>query len=901
MTADQPGGRLPPIDFKDLADALLSRADTLVPMWLPGGARRGAEWVCGGLGGGSGHSCSVNMVNGRWADFSGDDAGGDLISLYAAVRGMKQGAAARELQQDMGWQAPLPVEPADKPKKRRSVWVAQDVVPEHAPAAPVVWSYKDEQAHRWVELTAVRTWDYLWQGQCWGRVARFERASTKTGEIVKDTLPQTWCLDTTTNTCAWRWKMWEGRRPLYVPRGELSGRTVVVVEGEKCALALHELCGHQVDAVSWPGGVNAVDKAHWEWLAGACVVLWADTDSKRVKLTKQEKADGVDSESKPYLACDEQPGRAAMLELAGILRGHGCTVTLIDTAEPGVLPDGWDVADAIADGWTADQVMAHIHSASAEPAPAPKLAVTLTDEPPAWVSEPVPDEVPAAKQVVDARRIGGAAPATGGKGGRRRSRQPLERAAAEDGDDDGAEAEARRRREERVMQAVEVLSERYTLIYGTEQAWDHEQCMLIKVAHMRLAWGKDPVNVWLARPSRRMRNLTDLVFWPGRDAEAVGKINMFSGMELQAVQATAEDVAPMLELLRHLCSTSADDADEVDNVVDWILSWMAYPLQHIGTKMRTAIVMHGPQGSGKNLFWDTWRDLYGKYGKTVGQTEIEDKFNEWVSCKLAFVANEVVSRAEIWHKRNALKMLVTEAKDFPIRGMHTPTRWEDIVANTVFLSNERVPLALDDGDRRHLVVYTPQAADQELYDRVAAWLADGGLAKWLGYLQSYDTRDFGPHTKPPMTRDKQNLVQASWRPPARFAWEWLEGYIHDLPVRVCSGDQLYQAFLRWCQRSGERWPPNRDTFTAEVNRWADDNAPKDPITGRRGQPLLWCKPVQHVDDTGKRKSIRTWIPEACQPPEGVSMGKWAFESAASFQADLDRYLRRFLQQTEAEQ
>lgn len=880
-----------PIDFAELADALLSRAETLVPQWLPGGSRRGAEWVCGGLSGGAGHSCSVNLLTGRWADFSGDEVGGDLISLYAAVRGVRQGAAARELQQDMGWQAPLPVEQADaKPRKRRSLWVAQDIVPGHAPVPPDVWSYKDDTTGRWVELHAVRAWDYVWQGQRWGRVARFERVSSKTGEIVKDTLPQTWCCDTSTDTYAWRWKMWESTRPLYVPRGELSGKDVVVVEGEKCAQALHELCGDLVDAVSWPGGVNAIDKAHWEWLAGANVVLWADTDSKRIKLTRAEKAEGVAPESKPMMPRDEQPGRAAMLALAKILRGHECAVALIDTAEPGTLPDGWDVADAIAEGWTADRVMAHINSAlSPVPEPAPEPAPELADEPPAWAVEPVPADEGAAVAAP------AAAPATGGKG-EGKGKNP-----AEDGAEDTAEAAAKRRREERVMKAVDALSDRYTLIYGTEQAWDHEQCMLIKIAHMRLAWGKDPVNIWLARPSRRMRNLADLVFWPGRDAEAVGKINMFSGMELEPVHASADDVAPMLELLRHLCSMSADDADEADNIVDWILSWMAYPLQHIGTKMRTAIVMHGPQGSGKNLFWDTWRDLYGKYGKTVGQTEIEDKFNEWVSCKLAFVANEVVSRAEIWHKRNALKMLVTEAKDFPIRGMHTPTRWEDIVANTVFLSNERVPLALDDGDRRHLVVYTPQAADQSLYDRVAAWLADGGLAKWLGYLQSYDTRDFGPHTKPPLTRDKQALVQASWRPPARFAWEWLEGYIHDLPVRVCSGDQLYQAFSRWCQRSGERWPPNRDTFTAEVNRWADDNAPKDAITGRRGQPLLSCKPVQHVDDAGKRRSIRTWIPEACQPPDGVSMGKWAFESAASFQADLDRYLRRYLQQSESEQ
>jgi len=444
-------------------------------------------------------------------------------------------------------------------------------------------------------------------------------------------------------------------------------------------------------------------------------------------------------------------------------------------------------------------------------------------------------------------------------------------------------------RPEGFWEVVDDLSDRFTLIYGTESCWDAQTSMLIKVPHMRLAFGKDPVNMWLSRPSRRMINLTDLVFEPGVEV-GEHRVNMFHGLDLEPVPCMPADVDPMLMLLRHLCAQSAEHADEVDEIVHWLLCWLALPLQKIGTKMATAVIMHGPQGSGKNLFFDAWRDLYGHYGKTIGQTEIEDKFNEWISCKLAFVANEVVSRQEMYHRKDSLKMIVTEGKDFPIRGMHTPTRWERNAANIVFLSNQRVPLALDDGDRRHTVIYTPLAADDELYRQVLAFLAAGGLAKWLYYLQHYDVGDFHAHTKPPMTRDKQRLIQASWKAPARFAHEWMEGYL-ELPVRVCSGDQLYRAFQRWCTRSGERFPPNRDTFTEEVHRWAAETVERDLVTGRRAPPCIECKPVQHKDETGKRRSIRTWIPQSCQPPDGTSMGAWAFESAASFQSDLDRFCR----------
>ena len=93
---------LPPINFTALADALLRDADNLVPRWLPGGERRGHEYVCGSLAGGKGSSCSVNLVSGKWADFASDEKGNDLLSLYAAIHGLSQGKAAAEVAREEG-------------------------------------------------------------------------------------------------------------------------------------------------------------------------------------------------------------------------------------------------------------------------------------------------------------------------------------------------------------------------------------------------------------------------------------------------------------------------------------------------------------------------------------------------------------------------------------------------------------------------------------------------------------------------------------------------------------------------------------------------------------------------------------------------------------------------------
>jgi putative DNA primase/helicase len=186
-----------------------------------------------------------------------------------------------------------------------------------------------------------------------------------------------------------------------------------------------------------------------------------------------------------------------------------------------------------------------------------------------------------------------------------------------------------------------------------------------------------------------------------------------------------------------------------------------------------------------------------------------------------------------------------------------------------------------------MVVYTPMAADDELYLAVRDFLDDGGLEKWLHYLLTYPLEDFGRHTKPPLTKDKQRLIQANWRAPARFAHEWLEGYL-DLPLVPCSGDQAYRAFQRWCYLAGEKFPPNRDTFTEEVNRWAQENSGKDD-SGRRLPPLMECKVVQHKDAVGHRRAIRTWLPRGTGPVNGVTLGEWAFESAEQFQAALSAF------------
>lgn len=432
------------------------------------------------------------------------------------------------------------------------------------------------------------------------------------------------------------------------------------------------------------------------------------------------------------------------------------------------------------------------------------------------------------------------------------------------------------------------LLKHFALIYGTDTVWDGETRRIVKIATVRLAFGSDTVRMWLGSKSRRLVLPEQVLFAPGVDV-GVDCINLFDGFAVEPTPCTDADVGVMLELLHHLCSRSADTDVGVEAIVHWVLCWLALPLQRPGAKLRTALIFHGPQGTGKNLFFDAVRKIYGKYGVMVGQNELEDKFNDWLSAKLMVIGNEVVTRQELYHNKNRLKWIITE-DEIPIRAIQQSVRWEENHANVVFLSNEHQPMALEDGDRRYLVVYTPVGRDDDLYARVAAFLENGGHAKFMHFLQRYPVGGFSEHAKPPMTEAKADLIELGLKPSERFMREWLAGLL-PLPMQVCSAEQLYRAFRRWCDMTGERYPPPQPQFTKTADRWVQERLERDPETGERMEPRLTYKVVNLKDTMGARKSVRCWLPRGTGPQNGVSEGEWAASCVDAFEGPLSRFGR----------
>ncbi len=347
----------------------------------------------------------------------------------------------------------------------------------------------------------------------------------------------------------------------------------------------------------------------------------------------------------------------------------------------------------------------------------------------------------------------------------------------------------------------------FVVIYGSDVAWDCVRGRMIKLSAIREAVGRTSYKWWQESEHRRMAQ--DVVFDPTETCSPM-MLNLFDGFHAERDERGQEGCQLILKHLGLLCNNRADE-------YRFLLKWIAYPLQNPGAKMATAVVMFGAEGPGKSLLWEkVVREIYGAYGTTIGQAQLESQFTGWQSRKLFALAEEVVSREEMRHYKGVLKHLVT-GETLQINEKNMPVREERNHLNFVFLSNSTVPLALDDGDRRYLVLYVDRVPPKEYFEALVNEIESGGIAAFYEYLMSLDLTGFSPHTKPPLNEEKQGLIDGSLPAPRYFVRRWLAGETEFPVTAAVTQDDLWRAFCKWCDGANEFKRRQRD-FTQEAVR-----------------------------------------------------------------------------------
>ena len=829
------------VDIKEVAAAALNLINTLVPEWLPSGKREASEWVSVNplRADNKAGSFKVNMATGLWSDFACGDSGGDLVSLYRYLKGFAdQVEAAKALAERVGVAA-LSAVSLPAPAKIDD-WVCVMPVPLDASSRhlahikrghPVMVSEFNDES-----------------GGLLGYVMRF-----KTSDGGKEDLPHTFWRNTKTGVSEWKWRQWPEPRPLY-GLDDLAARPdlpVLVVEGEKCKnVAAASWVGEKHVVVTWSGGSNAVDKTDWSILRGRKVCLWPDCDSQREPLSKAERDAGLSPDDKPFLLATMQPGAKAMAKIATKLIEQGCRVYTVNIELPGIWPNGFDIADALDD--PAFDIKARLANAwYVDPEALPLHPISSGDSGVVAVSNDASKNgnsstegagdggnssqfaAYAAELIADYGLVEGKTKVIHRKSGIEFSRLALNAKFSKEAVESWfnnprkvvvTPVEVNRLKKEaerKLAQEREEIKEclkRYTYLDGSSNIWDAQLYRIIDQGSAKLAMGGE-FKDWLESPVRKVLPMDHVVFEPGIE---MGEryINLFRGLPFEYTHSVpkSELVADWMGLMTEFdgCINIMALIDHLCNgdkkALEWLLNWFAYPLQNVGAKMATAVLMHSDvHGSGKSLlFEEIIKPLYGEYGATVGQSAMESQYTGSRSGKLFMLFEEIFSNKQKYDHSGSLKQMIT-GKTQQSERKFVDSYEEANHMNCVFLSNNIQPFLVEEYDRRFLVLWPESTTPVDLMQGVLYEIAKGGLQAFFNDLLALPLtissdgigERFDNHTKPPMTDAKARVISwglSGWQ---LFHKQWLDGEL-DVPYVSCKVDDVWRLFQFWCTRNNEK-------------------------------------------------------------------------------------------------
>ena len=204
-------------------------------------------------------------------------------------------------------------------------------------------------------------------------------------------------------------------------------------------------------------------------------------------------------------------------------------------------------------------------------------------------------------------------------------------------------------------------------------------------------------------------------------------------------------------LLAHLLGYDA-------RLIEYLLDWLAYIVQHPEDKVPAAIILYGAvNGSGKTLLGKLIQLLFGAYGKEIKGRDLIAHFNKWAQ-KAKFV---LVNEVQLEDKRSGSDLIKTLFSDQTVNINVKYGPQYDVTNVMMFLvtTNDPVPVYVDATDRR--LALFECCADKSLDE---TQLKPGDDVKRTA-LQG-------------RSRDEQRRKRAAWAANSRLAsdgWEIVNG------------------------------------------------------------------------------------------------------------------------------
>jgi len=262
---------------------------------------------------------------------------------------------------------------------------------------------------------------------------------------------------------------------------------------------------------------------------------------------------------------------------------------------------------------------------------------------------------------------------------------------------------------------------------------------------------------WINWPCRA--EATKLVCAPGRGPIVDGAVNVWKGWGAQPVEGNVE---LFVQLIDHLFS----GAPEQDK--SWFMRWLAYPIQHPGSKLYTAVVFWSAEGGeGKSLLAATMRGVYGESYHQLQDGDLGGQWTWWAEGRQFVSGDDISSHDSRKRSADQLKGMITR-ETVTINSKNVPQYTVADRVNYFFTSNQPDAFFIDEKDRRYFVHHlTCGALPDEFYTRYDKWykhedntLVESTASAIHYYLKNYPLGDFNPRARAPLTRAKELMISS---------------------------------------------------------------------------------------------------------------------------------------------
>ncbi len=256
---------------------------------------------------------------------------------------------------------------------------------------------------------------------------------------------------------------------------------------------------------------------------------------------------------------------------------------------------------------------------------------------------------------------------------------------------------------------------------------------------------------WIAWPERF--ELQRITYRPGQPQIHDREFNMWTGWGCAPKKG---DIKPWRELLDYIFDGATPEQRR------WFEQWLAYPLQHPGTKLYSAVAIWGVMtGTGKSLIGETMLRIYGDNGVLIGDEELHGGFNEWAANR-QFVLGDEVTGDDRRAEADKLKRLITQPR-MRINAKYVPTYYIPDCANYYFTSNHPDAFFLEDADRRFFIweVLASQPLPDTFYQTYDRWYKGDGAAALFQHLLHLPLDGFNPMGRALQTQAKRAMIRDS--------------------------------------------------------------------------------------------------------------------------------------------